>query len=75
MEDIVATDGHPLPVRMRRSDWKHTDAMDGTEAIVVLPRATRAITRPRIRLVATQLHVSPGLRHFHRPARQGPAVF
>lgn len=37
VEDIAAGDGHPLPVRMRRSDGKHTDSMDGTETIVVLP--------------------------------------
>lgn len=37
MEDIVVADVHLLPVRMRRSDGKQTDSMDGTEAILVLP--------------------------------------
>lgn len=37
ISDIVAADGHPLPVRMRRSDGKHTDDTDGSEEIVVMP--------------------------------------
>lgn len=36
VSDIAAADGHPLPVRMRRSDGKHVDTMDGSKAIVLL---------------------------------------
>ena len=35
--DIAHVDGHPLPIRMRRSDVKLTDVLNDTVSVVVLP--------------------------------------
>eukprot|EP00171_Calliarthron_tuberculosum_P007862 IDg7862t1 len=35
--DILAVDGHPLQIRVRRSDGKYVDDFDEAKATVVLP--------------------------------------